>query len=177
MVKVFFFFPLENFWDCEKHVWWQEAGETRLAVWWEKLAPIPPYTVVMANNTKYPSHHEDARSLKCQWTLWSESCSVVSDSLQPPWTIQFMEFSRSENCEWVAFPFSRGSSPPRDWTQVSGIAGGFFTSWATREAQECWSGWPIPSPVDLLDPGIELGFPALQADSFPTELSGKPNEP
>ena len=32
---------------------------------------------------------------------------------------------------------------------------------------------PIPSPVDLLDPGIELGSPALQADSLPTELSGK----
>ena len=36
--------------------------------------------------------------------------------------------------EWVAFPFSRGSSQPRDWTQVSRIAGGFFTSWVTREA-------------------------------------------
>ena len=30
--------------------------------------------------------------------------------------------------ERVAFPFSRGSSQPRDSTQVSGIAGGFFTS-------------------------------------------------
>ena len=38
--------------------------------------------------------------------------------------------------EWVAFPFSRGSSQPRDQTQVSCIAGEFFTSWATREAQE-----------------------------------------
>ena len=37
--------------------------------------------------------------------------------------------------EWVAFPFSRGSSQPRDQTQDSHIAGGFFTSWATREAQ------------------------------------------
>ena len=36
--------------------------------------------------------------------------------------------------EWVAFPFSRASSQSRDWTQVSGIAGRFFTSWATREA-------------------------------------------
>ena len=34
----------------------------------------------------------------------------------------------------VAFLFSRGSSQPRDWTQVSHIAGRFFTSWATREA-------------------------------------------
>ena len=35
---------------------------------------------------------------------------------------------------WVAFPFFRGSSQCRDWTQVSHIAGGFFTSWTTREA-------------------------------------------
>ena len=37
--------------------------------------------------------------------------------------------------EWVTFPFSRGSSQLRDRTQVSRIADGFFTSWATREAQ------------------------------------------
>ena len=36
--------------------------------------------------------------------------------------------------DWVAFPFSRGSSHSRDITQVSHIAGVFFTSWATREA-------------------------------------------
>ena len=35
--------------------------------------------------------------------------------------------------EWVAFPFCRGSSQPRDWTQVSRVADRFFTSWATRE--------------------------------------------
>ena len=43
---------------------------------------------------------------------------------------------QARRLEWVAFPFSRGSSQPRDWTQVSRIAGRFFTSWATREAQE-----------------------------------------
>ena len=42
--------------------------------------------------------------------------------------------------EWVTFPFSRGSFQSRDWTQVSRIAGRFFTSWATRETQEYWSG-------------------------------------
>ena len=36
--------------------------------------------------------------------------------------------------EWVAVPFSRGSSQPRNRTRISCIAGGFFTSWATREA-------------------------------------------
>ena len=54
--------------------------------------------------------------------------------------MQSMEFSRPELLEWVDFPFSRGSSQPRDQTQVSRIVGGFFTTWATREAQEYWSG-------------------------------------
>ena len=35
--------------------------------------------------------------------------------------------------EWVSIPFSRGPSQPRDWTQVSCIAGKFFTIWATGE--------------------------------------------
>ena len=38
------------------------------------------------------------------------------------------------------FPFSRGSFQPRDQTQVSCIAGRFFTNWATGEAQEYWGG-------------------------------------
>ena len=76
--------------------------------------------------------------------------------------------------EWVAFPFSRGPPQPRDQTQVSHIAGRVFTSWATREAQEYWSGEPIPSPADLPDPRIKPGSPSLQVDSLPTEPAGKP---
>ena len=40
--------------------------------------------------------------------------------------------------------------------------------------QEYWGGLPFPSPGDFLDPGIESGSPALQADDLPTELWGKP---
>ena len=36
--------------------------------------------------------------------------------------------------EWVAFPFPRGSSQSRDWTQVSLILGRFFTNWAVWKA-------------------------------------------
>ena len=36
--------------------------------------------------------------------------------------------------EWVAYPFSRGTSWSRNQIRVFGIAGGFFTSWSTREA-------------------------------------------
>ena len=42
--------------------------------------------------------------------------------------------------EWVAYLFSSGSSWPRDWTGISCFAGGFFTSWAIREALYCT--WP-----------------------------------
>ena len=52
-----------------------------------------------------------------------------------PWTIQSIHgILQTSILEWVAFPFSRGSSQPRNRTQVSHIAGGFFTSWARREA-------------------------------------------
>ena len=42
--------------------------------------------------------------------------------------------------EWVAFPFSRGSSQPRDRTQVSHIASRFFTCWTTRDSLLSQSG-------------------------------------
>ena len=38
---------------------------------------------------------------------------------------------------------------------------------------EYWSVYPIPSPRDLPNPGIEPGSPEFQADSLPAELSGK----
>ena len=64
---------------------------------------------------------------------WSETCSVMSDSLWPH-GYSVHGILQARILEWVAVPSCRGSSQPRDRTQVSGIAGGFFTSWATREA-------------------------------------------
>ena len=65
----------------------------------------------------------------------SESRPVMSDSLRPHGLLTVQGILQARILEWVAFPFSRGSSQPRDQTQVSHIAGGFFTSWATGEAQ------------------------------------------
>ena len=39
--------------------------------------------------------------------------------------------------------------------------------------QEYWNGLPFPFPGDLLNPGIQAGPPALQADSLPTKPPGK----
>ena len=60
----------------------------------------------------------------------AQSCLTVCDTMDS--TVHGILQARI--LEWVAFPFSRGSSQPRDWTQVSCTGGGFFTSWATREA-------------------------------------------
>ena len=59
------------------------------------------------------------------------SCSVVSDSVTP-WTVALQAplsvgILQARILEWVAMPSSRGSSQSRDRTQVSRIAGGFFT--------------------------------------------------
>ena len=47
--------------------------------------------------------------------------------------------------EWVAVPFFRSSSQPRGWTQVSCIAGGFFTTWATKNSPRIleWVAYPF----------------------------------
>ena len=41
---------------------------------------------------------------------------------------------------------------------------------------EYWSGLPFPSPGDLPNQGIELGFPALQTDALPSEPPGTKEE-
>ena len=66
----------------------------------------------------------------------NECRSVVSDSLPPHGLYIVHGILQARILEWVAFPFSRGSSQPRDQTRVSSIAGKFFTSWATREASK-----------------------------------------
>ena len=61
------------------------------------------------------------------------SHSVVSDSLSPPGS-SVHGILQAKILQWVAILFSRGSSQPRDQTQVSCIAGRFFTVWTTWEA-------------------------------------------
>ena len=60
----------------------------------------------------------------------------------------------------------------------------FATPWTTAQQaplsmnfsrQEHWSALPFPSPEDLPHRGIKPGFPALQADSLPSESPGKPH--
>ena len=73
----------------------------------------------------------------CMQSEWSEvKVSQSYSTLCDPMDYTVHGILQARILEWVAFPFPRGSSQPRDQTQVSPLAGEFFTSWATREAQE-----------------------------------------
>ena len=65
----------------------------------------------------FPTQESNPGLLHCRWILYQ-----LSHQLSP------------RILEWVAIPFSRGSSQPRNQTQVSCIAGRFFIIWVTREA-------------------------------------------
>jgi len=58
-----------------------------------------------------------------------QSCPILCD----PMDYIVYEIFWARILEWVAFPFSRESSQPREQTHVSCISGEFFTSLATRE--------------------------------------------
>ena len=62
----------------------------------------------------------------------TQLCATLSDTMDcsPP-DSSVHGILQARILEWVAMPFSRGSSQPRDQTQVSRIAGGFFTICAT----------------------------------------------
>ena len=70
------------------------------------------------------------------YLMWvSQSCLTLWDPMDGslPDSSVHGDSPGKDTWKWVAMPFSRGSSLPRDQTQVSCIAGIFFTVWVTRE--------------------------------------------
>ena len=94
------------------------SGSSRFTYGWSLVCRILSIT--------FASVWDYIFSLSTRWHSYmlgeSESRWVVSNSVRPPSTIVHGIF-QARILEWLAFPFSRGSSQPRDWTQVSGIAG------------------------------------------------------
>ena len=95
---------------------------------------------------------------------------VMSDSLWPHGILQ------ARILEWVAFPFPRGSSQPRNWTQVSCIAGGFLSAEPQGKPKNTGVGslsllWRT-FPTQELNPGL------LHCRRIPYQLSyqGSPEE-
>ena len=66
--------------------------------------------------------------------LVAQSCPTLCDPMDcsPPGS-SVCGILQARILEWIAMPSSKGSSQPRDWTQVSHIAGGLFTIWALWE--------------------------------------------
>ena len=84
----------------------------------------------------------------CDLMDWGPSGSSVHGILQ------------ARILEWVAMPFSRGSSRPSNWTQVSWIAGGFLTIWAT--------GKPLGVFYPALNSLLHLFIPPLLHETLAT---------
>ena len=98
-----------------------------------KIIWVLPFTLSVWCFPKYLIHK---RLHLCE----SESRSVVSDSLRLhglygpwPYSILYDCILQARIPEWVVVSFCRGSSQPRDHTQVSWHAGRLFTIWTTRE--------------------------------------------
>ena len=97
----------------------------------------------------------------------SESHSVVFNFLHPtdgPWN------SPGQNTGVDSLSLFQGIFPTQGSNPGLPHCRQILYQLSHREAQQYWGGLPIPSPADLPNPGIELGSPALQEDSLPTEL-------
>ena len=111
---------------------------------------------VKSNKVKVKSLSR-VRLFATPWTVAYQalpSCSLSGSSIHGIFQARVLE--------WIAISFSRGSSRPRNRTQVSHIAGRSFTVWATREAPKSNKG--DPNSVDF--PGRFTACP-----SSPNELS------
>ena len=108
------------------------------------------------------TNNSNPRKMKVWFTQSGKGHYIHAQLIVTPWTIVHqaplsMGILQEIVLEWVAMPSSRGSSQPRDQTQVFHVTGRFFTIWATWEAHEYCCGSGIPSPRDLPNPGIKLG--------------------
>ena len=106
---------LEN--PTDRGAWW--AAVQRVAKSWTWLKPLsmhPMYCGPYEVNSL--SHVQLCNPMDCS----------------PPGSSSVYGIFQARTLEWVAIFFSRGSSRPRDQTQVSHIAGRLFTFWATRES-------------------------------------------
>ena len=110
----------------------------KLQVFWTWMSH---YNGLPKNKNKQESHN-GLDIINGDGSLVSKSCPTLCNTMDcsPPGS-SVQGISQVRLLEWVAISFSRGSFLPRDWTQVSGIAGRVFTDWATREAPgKWWSG-------------------------------------
>ena len=100
----------------------------------------------------------------------AQACSPLCDPMD--YTVHGMLQARI--LEWVAFPFTRGSSQPRDQAQASHNCRWILYQLSHKGSPRILEWMAYSFSRESSDTGIELGSPALQVDSLPAELPGKP---
>ena len=145
------------------HVWWglaswfKESVFFHVLTWWKRQGDgelfIRTLIPFMRALLSWPDHHPKIPTFKyCNSDIFRfQHIHAIDWSLYPPAkciSSKFYSFKLNVHVnpillkklwwlEWVAIPFSRGSSWPRDQTWVFCIAARFFPIWATREAHPC----------------------------------------
>ena len=98
--------------------------------------------------------------------LVAQSCPTLCDPTNCSPSGSFIHgILQARILEWIAIPFSRGSSWAKDWTQVSCIVGRRFTIWATRE--DVSKVWVVHKNADLQRKFSKSGY--LSLDLSPRE--------
>ena len=109
--------------------------------------------------------HECAckREKHIEGTLIGERKQISeSKSFSHIWLILTPRTVQSRKLAWVAYPFSSGSSQPRDWPEVC-IAGRFFTNWAIKEARG-------PRIMKLWGPRMKSNYEIMKSIKDPRYL-------
>ena len=149
----------------------------------EKLTPVVHMLQEFSHSTTWLALGQG--NLPYLWLSDSQShVHFASQNQVEVWSSMFMIMKyilASRVKEWGCF--LQNSSITLTSKLLNGCHVGILQPWTVAcqaplsmgiSRQEYWSGLPFPSLGDLPDSGIEPGSPALQADSLPTELQGKP---
>ena len=127
------FFNLSSKWVIKQQ---RQLSTSTMHLAQERLMNLNKKVTLICSHHFYSLRASLIAQLVKNLTGLSEWKSLSSVQLfATPWTIYTVHgIVQARILEWVATSFSRGSSQPRDWNQISCTAGGFFTSWANREA-------------------------------------------
>ena len=123
------------------------------------VSPVKELALAHGIPVFQPEKMRDGTALQALKSLSPDILAVVAyGRILPPEILEVPVFG-AVNVHGSLLPKYRGAAPIQ-WAVLNGD-------------QEYWNGLPLPSPGDLPDTGMELGSPALQSDSLPSELATK----
>ena len=119
-------------------IWFGSATDQSTCYCLPTKSPFDPQNTPVCSLTLNLRNRKDSSGDEVKWSEVAQSSPTLCDPMDyslPDSSI--LGVFQARVLEWGAISFSRGSSQPRDRTQVSCIASRRFTAWATKEA---W-GW------------------------------------